>query len=273
MKKLTFFLCLLFALHNLQADKIFQDLDFSSGEWVMVGVPLHNYQLLPIQQELGTFICKDMSLLKEIQKNWDLEYTNEDNCDYHYTLKFYRNKEEMRSYTLNLYCGYITLEGLSYSFDPQLFDKVKKMAKSVDWSRINFSDEKALRKAITTLSKAPDVYWYEDVRPLEYKGFFMMGLRGLSWDTNMDSLAEATTKYIADKTGKKDFYVKENFFSLDGDMMYVSYEVNCNEDMTKHIQKIPTAVTDWKPHVNRGDTIRVVAIGVNETRYHKLMGM
>lgn len=273
MKKLAFFFLVIFAFSHLQADKIFQDLDFSSGEWVMVGVPLHNYQLLPIQQELGTFICKDLSFMKEIQRNWDFEYTNEDNCDYHYTIKFYRNKEQMRTYTLNLYCGYITVDGLSYSFDPSLFDKVKKMAKAVDWSRINFSDEKMLRKAISALNQAPDVYWYEDVKPLQYKGFFMMGLRGLSWDVNMDSLYKATTNFIIEKTGKRDFYLKENFYSVDGDLMYVSYQVNCNEEMNRHIPKIPNALTNWKLHVNQGDTIRVVAIGVNETRYHKLMGM
>ncbi len=273
MKKLAFLLSIVFAFNHLQADKIFQQLDFSSGEWVMVGVPLHNYELLPIQQELGTFICKDVSLMKEIQKGWDLEYTNEDKCDYHYTIKFYRNKEQMATYTLNLYCGYITTEGLSYSFNPQMFDKIKKMAKTVDWSRINFSDDKVLRKAISALSQAPDVYWYDDVKPLQYKGFFMMGLRGLSWDTNMDSLYNVTAAYIATKTGKKDFYLKENFYSVEGDMMYVSYQVNCNEEMSKQIQKIPTAITDWHPHVNKGDTIHVVAIGVNESRYYKLMGM
>ena len=105
------------------------------------------------------------------------------------------------------------------------------------------------------------------------KGFFMMTLRGLAWDTDMDSLYTATRNMIIIKTGKNDFYLKENFYTVRDDFMYVSYQVNCNEDLAKNIQKIPTAVTDWRPHVNRGDTIRVVAIGVNETRYYKLMGM
>lgn len=273
MKKLFFVLSIFFSFNQLLADRVFDELDFSSGEWVMVGVPLHNYQLLPIQQELGTFICKDIAFMKEIQQSWDFEYTNEDNCDYHYTLKFYRDKEAMRTYTLNLHCGYITVDGLSYSFDPKLFDRVKTRAKAVDWSRINFNDEKILRKAINTLDKAPDVYWYEDVKPLQYTGFFMLGVRGLSWDTDMDSLQRVTAALISNRSGQTPFYLKENFYSIDGDMMYVSYQVNCNEDMIKHIQKVPSAITNWRPHVNKGDTIRVVAIGVNETRYHKLMGM
>ena len=35
-------------------------MDFSSGDWALVGVPVHNYRMMPIQEELGTFVTKDV---------------------------------------------------------------------------------------------------------------------------------------------------------------------------------------------------------------------
>ncbi|MBX7242651.1 MAG: hypothetical protein K1X92_12990 [Bacteroidia bacterium] len=272
MKTQLLIICLFFlGISAVKADKILADMDFSNGEWVMVGVPLHNYQLLPVQQEMGTFICKDVAFMQDIQKVWDFEYTNEDKCDYHYTLKFYQNKELKRTVTLNLHCGYVTSEGLSYFFDPVLFNRFKAVSKPVDWSRINFEDQEVLKKAITRLSKAKDIYWYEDVKPYLYKGFVMMSFNNLPWDANQDSLQKTVEAAIKAQVNSSDFYVFQKGYQVDNDLMYVSYQVNCNENIAKKMDKMSNMITSWKPHMTKGEVLRVVAIGVDEERYGKIM--
>ena len=94
MRYLIVFLCIfLFSAHSLFARHIMADLDFKQGTWAMVAIPTHNYQLLPIQRELKTFITKDKELMKTLQKEWDFPVTFEDKCDYHYELKFYQDGE------------------------------------------------------------------------------------------------------------------------------------------------------------------------------------
>jgi hypothetical protein len=257
----------------VKADKILNDLELNSGEWVMVGVPIHNYQLMPIQQELGTFICKDVSFMREIQKQWDFEYTNEDKCDYHYAIKFYHNKQIVKTITLNLHCGYVTNDGLSYTFDPTIFNRFKQVSKPVDWSRISFEDDAVLKKAIKTLSVTNDVLWYEDVQPYQYKGYFTMSYSRLPWDVDLDSLHKEVENEVKSKTGNKEFYVQLKGYSVENDNMYVSFQVNCNEELAKKANKIPATATKWKAHLEKGQKLYVVAIGLNETKYRKLMGL
>lgn len=272
MKNLCLFLLILLHFTAAKADKVLGDVDFSSGEWVMIGVPIHNYQYLPIQQELGTFICKDLSFMKELQRAWDLEYTDADKCDYHYSIKLYKDKEVFRTYTLNLHCGYLTYDGLSYTFDPQLFSRFKAYAKPVDWSRINFENEEMLKKAVSTLTKTPDVYWYDDVSQYKYKGYLNMFYNNIPWDANQDSMLEVVAAEVRAKAGNEDFYVQQKGYTLNGDYIYISYQINCDESNAKKIAKHPNISTKWKAHMEKGSIIRVVAIGVNESRYKKLMG-
>lgn len=273
MKKIIIVFLLFLHFSAAKADKILRDIDFSSGEWVMVGVPLHNYQFLPVQEEMGTFICKDVNFMKDIQKNWDFEYTNEDKCDYHYSIKFYKNKDLAQTMTLNLHCGYITYDGLSYAFDPTLFNRFKAVSKPVDWSRINFENDDMLKKAVATLSKTSDVYWYEDVKQYQYKGYLNLAYSNLPWDVNQDSLKAAVENAIKEKTGAKDFYIQQKGYTVNGDFLYMSYQVSCDENVAKKIAKFPNAVTKWKAHIEKGEVVHVVAIGINESKYRKIMGI
>lgn len=273
MKKIVSILLLLLQISALKADKILNNLDFSSGEWVMVGVPIHNYQFLPIQQEMGTFICKDVNFMKSIQKSWDFEYTNEDKCDYHYTIKLYKNKELVETMTLNLHCGYITYDGLSYTFDPVLFNQFKSVAKPVDWSRINFENDEMLKKAVLTLSKTSDVYWYEDVKQYQYKGFVNMAYSNLPWDINQDSMYNTVVASVKEKLGNSDFYLQQKGYTVNGDLLYMSYILNCDEANAKKLAKQANVITKWKAHIEKGEVIHVVAIGVNESKYKKIMGL
>ncbi|MEL7340715.1 MAG: hypothetical protein AAGM67_09535, partial [Bacteroidota bacterium] len=82
--RITFIIVFFAAINFAAAKNILADLTLNKGDWALVGVPLHNYQLIPIQQELGTFITKNKRLLAQLQTDWDFERTFEDDCDYHY---------------------------------------------------------------------------------------------------------------------------------------------------------------------------------------------
>ncbi|GAB4425539.1 MAG: hypothetical protein OHK0039_43220 [Bacteroidia bacterium] len=252
----------------LRAERVIGDLDFRSGEWTMIGVPMHNYKKLPIQEEMGTFITKDQSLMQEIQRNWDLHFTLDDNCDYHYALKFYKQGELERTIYLNLYCGYLTVEGLSYAFDPGEFERFRTRAQAVKWSRISFADMALLKKAIEVLDRSPEVYWYEDVKPYTYPGFCMLNVPNLPWNTDLDSLHQVVSQRVTQHTGSRDFYLQTYITLIQDDRLFARYMLNCDESLA---QRLPGVYMPWRSHFLSRDSVHVVAIGIDEKGYRALM--
>ncbi|MEM6345740.1 MAG: hypothetical protein AAF927_17740 [Bacteroidota bacterium] len=267
--RLIIYLAFLLSLSPISAKTILADLALYSGDWALVGVPLHNYQLIPIQQELGTFITTNKSLLTKLQSNWDFEPTLEDDCDYHYSLKFYQDKQLVKTVLLNLHCGYVTVEGRSYRFFPEDFEELKNKANAISWSRISFGDLDVLKKAINTLNNSPEVYWYEDVKQYEYDGFFMLNLNNLPWNTDLDSLQERLQYAIERKTGSTDFYLQEYFHIVQGEKMSARYLVNCDEDTGDRLAAY--AMVPWRSHLHNRDSVRILAIGLDRRKYKKLM--
>jgi hypothetical protein len=252
----------------LQADQILSDLDFTRGNWTLVGVPVHNYRMLPVQTELGTFVCKDRDLLQDLQKDWDFGLTFDDKCDYHYSLKFYRDGELVRTLSLNLYCNYITSNGLSYQFAPEEFDRIRASARQVAWSRINFSDLDVLKKAINTLDRAGDVYWYEDVQQYQYPGFFMLSVNDLPWSADRDSLKDVVDRQLFLQLGTDDFYLQEYFHIVRDDRLFVRYIVNSEPALAERIDHVNVT---WRSHLHDRDSVSILAIGIDEQRYRRLM--
>ena len=253
----------------LQAEQVLSGLDFQSGEWTMVGVPVHNYKMLPVQRDLGTFLSQDRQLMQRLQHRWDLEPTYEDNCDYHYTLKFYRNGLLQRTMQLNLYCGYITHEGLSYRFESQEFEQLRVAAAPAKWSRITFGDLGVLQRAIQVLEREPGVYWYEDVQQYRYSGYCMLNVEGLPWDTDPDSLRTVVADRVRTVTGRNDFYLQEYFRIIRDDELQVRYTLNCEQDLARRLAG--RTYMDWRSHLHNRDSVRIVAIGIDEQAYRRLM--
>lgn len=262
------FLWLMLALLPVRAERILADLDFSQGDWTLVGVPMHNYRMLPVQSDLGTFICKDLDLLRRLQRDWDLGLTFDDKCDYHYSLKFYQNGELRETLDLNLYCGYITFQGLSYVLQPDEFERIRMAARRVPWSRITFKDLEVLKSAIQTLAKADDVYWYEDVRQYEYPGFFMLSVNNVPWSTDRDSLLQVVQAKLEREVGTDDFYLQEYFHVIRDERMFVRYLVNSEPDLASGLDNI---YMGWRSHLYDRDSVSVLAIGIDEQRYRRLM--
>lgn len=253
----------------LRADPVLSGLNFTSGNWALIGVPLHNYHLVPIQEELGTFITYDIKLMERIQQKWDLEQTFEDKCDYHYSLKLYKDGELVRTLNLNLHCGYLSYDGFSYIFDPAEFDQFRTYAREIPWSRISFTDVNLMKQAIFTLEGARDVYWYEDVEPYKYPGFFLTTVGGLPWTSNTDSLIREVRSQIELQSGRGDFYLKEYFQLIRGDELYVRYMVSCDEDLARSLPEGKSLI--WRSHLQSRTTVSILALGIDEQRYRKLM--
>ncbi|RMG17230.1 MAG: hypothetical protein D6730_24220 [Bacteroidetes bacterium] len=270
MKKIPLFTFLwLICILTAHSRHVFGHLNFAQGQWALVGVPLHNYKALPVQKELGTFITKDATFMQQIQQDWDLEMTFEDKCDYHYALKFYLDGKLVETAKLNLYCGYLTVDGFSYTFDPQEFERFKQHANPIHWSRISFADLHLLKKAIQKLDTTEDVYWYEDVQQYQYPGYFMFGINALPWSADLDSLYQAVTAQIRIQTHSSDFYLQKYYHLIRGDYLYVRYILNCEPSLAGQLDFKQTL--GWRSHLAGKDSVRIVAIGIDEQRYWELM--
>ena len=175
----------------------------------------------------------------------------------------------MRTLNLNLYCGYITIEGKSYAFDPTEFDRFKTHSKAVAWSRISFADLELLKEAIHTLEQAEDVYWYEDVKQYTYPGFIVLSINGLAWNSDLDSLFQVVDHTVERKAGTSEFYLQKYFHVIRGNKLFVKYLVNCNQWTASALEQY--ADYPWRSHLHNRDSVSILAIGIDRKRYWKLM--
>jgi len=254
---------------SVQAEKIMDDMNFSQGDWVLIGVPIHNVQNLPVQKELGTFISHDRNLMQQIKQQWDLPLTFKDKCDYHYEIKFYESGKLKRTFLINLFCGTLYDEGLSYKFDPRLFEEIRTVAKPVDWSRITFGNLDLLRKAIRILDDTPEVFWYRDVQPYLYPGYFLIRVVNIPWDANMDTVYNNIHDMVESKVRSSNFYLQEHVASMDGDYKAVKYAIYCDQSTSRRYG--PGKYINWRSHFFGKDSVQVVAIGIDLKRYLELV--
>jgi len=260
----------LLCVNQLQAKQILRDLKFNTGKWTLIGVPLHNYQLLPVQKDVGTFMTEDVQLMKDIQAAWDFDITFDDNCDYHYALKFYQDENLVKTLKLNLSCSYITIEGMSYEFQATEFDRFRKNAKPINWSRISFGQLNTLKKAVEKLDDTQGIYWYEDVNQYKYSGYFLIGYNQLPWNADLDSMYQEVSSAIEKSSGSTDFYLKEHFHLVDDEELFVRYYVNCERSFAQ-MAEMQNIFVPWRSHLETTDSIRIVAIGINEKKYWEIM--
>ncbi len=255
------------------ADPVLGHLDFSEGEWALIGVPVHNYQKIPVQTELGTFVTEDIALLRTLQRRWDFESTFDDKCDYHYALKFYRDGNLVETLQLNLHCGYITLDGFSYTFPVGEFDLVRDRARTIPWSRIRFEDSESLVKAINTLDATENVYWYDDVQQYLFPGYFMISVNDLPWNADRDSLHQQVSLYLSEMVKSDQFYLQEYYYLVTEGEMTVRYLVNCSESMAITLSEQGNTPQRWRSHFQSNNgVISILALGVDERRFRFLMG-
>ncbi|MEM6630242.1 MAG: hypothetical protein AAF694_11255 [Bacteroidota bacterium] len=254
---------------EVYADKILANMDFRKGNWSVVGIPIHNFQMLPVQSQLGTFVSEDKGLMKSIQSKWDLKMTFRDKCDYHYELKFYLDGSLKRTLKVNLVCGTLYDDGISYKFSPQMFEEVRKAAKPVDWSRITFGNLELLRKAISVLDNTPGILWYKDVQPYRYSGFFMIRVVGIPWKENMDVVYENVKRMVADRVRSNDFHLQQFLTTVSEGKRTVKYYVYCEEPIADLYGK--GQYIRWRSHFFGEDSVQIVAIGVDIRKYMQLM--
>jgi hypothetical protein len=254
---------------NLQARKVLADLDLSNGNWVMIGVSLRNATLHPVQDTLGTFICKDKSILNKIREEWDFSPMFEDVCDYHYAIKFYKDGELKLTLRANLNCEYITLGGAAFDFTPKDLLKYRPFFKSINWSRITFRNQDVLKEAVRKISELPNVYAYQDIRPYLYSGYFTVGLDELHWNIDKDSLTREVMKEVRSLSGRRDFYAAPTFVFVQGDQMKMRYEIYCDPDFLKDYTGPVSA--GWRSHLEYTEQIQIIMIGLSREAYQKIM--
>lgn len=273
MKKFVLvFICSLFSL-SLNAERLLDDLDMEQGRWEMIGVSLHNYHHLDIQDQLGTFIVRDQYILKQIREKWDFEEVFEDYCDYHYALKFYKDGELVKTMRVNLLCDYISIGGMSYRFSKKDFTEYKRYFKPIRWSRIRFRDLDLLKVAVNNLDDIPNVYWYGDVKMYNFKGMFTTQMDSLPWNTDKDSVIEAVSNQIANQLGREDFYIALHYWTISDDLewMNLRLQIFCEEDFFAEYTRKKPYILRWRDHFSEQSFVQIVVIGMNRDEYFKKM--
>ena len=228
--------------------QILADLNFAEGQWTMIGVSTYNYHPLPIQDELGSFKLQDINVLKHMQKKWNVTPFYEDNCEYHYVLKFYNGKDLVKTLKVNLYCNYITEDVFSYRFEPEWITEMRSAYQKIQWKNVRFNNLNALRKVIDKAKKDTHTFLYHDVRPYLHDGFFIASSPNLDWNINRDSVIKAMENKIAERTGTKDFHLVAYLFYINDEWkISFRYVIYCNENVAKKY-KSADVTADWRHH-------------------------
>jgi hypothetical protein len=250
--------------------KLLEDLDFSQGEWELVGVSLHNYYIVPIQNEIRHFLIRNREVLQDMKKNWVFEQTYNDYCEHHYALRFYKDGKMMKFLKINLHCGYISDGGLSYKMDSSKFTQYRKYFFPLKLSRVGYRSLTNIRKAIQVLINQKDVWLYYDHIPYQYDGFFVVKIDSLPWHANRDSVLQEMKKTIAFYTSSSDFYLKQFIYFVDEGLQSIRYEVYCNKELAQKVpEKMITA--GWRGHFDFVDRIDLVFVGINKKEYFELV--
>ncbi len=269
--KVLFAFVLLLSSLNIfgEPKKMLDDLDFSNGEWEMVGVSLHNYYLVPIQSEIRHFVLRNREILQDMKKNWVFEQTYSDYCEHHYALRFYKDGKMVKFLKVNLHCGYITEGGLSYKMDSTQFTKYKRYFYPLKLSRVGYRSLTNIRKAINVLLNQKDVWLYYDHIPYYYDGYFVVKIDSLPWYANRDSVQLEMKKKIISFTDSN-FYLKQFIYFIDEGIQSIRYEVYCGKELA---QKVPENMitAGWRGHFEFADRIDLVFVGINKREYFQLV--
>lgn len=258
------------ALHK----PLLADLNLGRGTWEMVAVSLHNHNIVDLQNQLGTFVLDNPEVLTDMQRDWAFRPMYEDYCDYHYILKFYQDKRLVKSLKVNLHCNYITDGVLSYHFAPEALTKHKAHFRRVSWAMRKYTDLAKLREAVDKLEQLPDVYFYQDVRPYRYDGYFTMKSDNLPWNVDRDSLIRATEGQLRAATGSNDFFVHPYIYYMVGEReisfrFQVFTSRQTGERYARHGQHL---VTEWRPHLKTpGDFVLLTMVGISQRRYNQVV--
>jgi hypothetical protein len=252
-----------------KAYKILSQFHFEQGFWEVAGVKLYNHRMHPIQEELSTFVIKDKDILKKLQQEWEVTPFFEDYCEWHYALKFYCNNKLIKTLKINLYCNYITDGVISYTFKPDFLTKYKLYYKKLPWASVGFTNLQQLRKTIRLLEKKNGVYFYHDLKPYDYDGYFALGVNGLDWGINRDSVVKMVYNKVYAYTGSKDFYVEPYYSFMDNkELICMRFHIYCNQDFAAiYQQKDPNIVASWRSHLDfrdPGEEIELVVIGLTK---------
>ncbi|MCS7298141.1 MAG: hypothetical protein RMK19_08625 [Bacteroidia bacterium] len=243
-------------------------IDFSQGEWSLVGISVTNYAPHPLQQRFSAFILQDKAVLKQMQELWQGHPVYEDYCEYHYILRLYCGRRLLKSFKVNLRCGYITEGVFSYSFSPEWLERFAESFRPVAWSRVWFRRNETLKIAVQALLEAPEVYFLEEPEPYLYGGRFILAVDSVHWRVDRDSLYRAVEAQIKAVFPSQRAFVRPYFFYLDDkSLLYFRFEVFCEKsDYERYGRRLAVAV-GWQPHIAPGEAKRLILVGVNRERF------
>lgn len=261
------------------AKQLLKDLNFNEGDWHMVGVSLTNYKRMPLQEELKTFILDNEGVMRKIQREWDFQPMYNDWCDWHYAIKFYKNKRLVKTLKINLHCRYITMGVLSFKFEPELLARHKSYYRKIDWATISYDDIETLREDIRMIKPKERMFFYGDVKKYLYDGYFVVGVDDLDLLVERDSVQTDLTRRISEFLNDDNFYLKPYIRFLDDNMeISMRFNVYCNETTYRtYVRKVdhPKVTAHWRSHLHfkrapDEQVYKINVIGMNKERYRRM---
>lgn len=258
-------------LQNAFSKQLLKDLDFEEGTWVMVAVSLHNYKLHPYQEKFGTFVMKNQENMKQMKEEWSFDMMFEDYCDYHYAIKFYKDGKLKETFLINLNCNYITKGKLAYHFTPNDLFKFSNDFQRVSWSRVRYKNIQDIQKSVKKLVKATDVYLYNDFKPYDYSGWFVIHKDDLYWNPDKDSLENAVAEEIYQNTGIKNFYIKQYMYYLDEKFKLKMFYYVYSEEALFKKYTLNNVTGAWRKHEEDRGYIQLVVVGVGKKQFYKII--
>lgn len=245
-------------------------LDFTQGNWSLIGVSLHNAAPIPEQTEWGTFMITDRNQLLAIQEAWRGPLAFNDFCDYHYAIKLYKDDALVKTILLNLRCNYATTEGLAYTFTAEQLHLLKP-ERRLPWSRIRFTDMERVRLALARLPRHKQIFFYEPYAELQYDGFVTLALNGRHWREPRVQLMDSLSNLIEASLGHRGFHLEEYAQFTDDAITYdYRYKLYLNEPSA---QRLPPglATLSWQAHLAHAPHIQLIVVGINERDYRRIM--
>jgi hypothetical protein len=262
----------------------FDEFDFRDGAtWELVGVSLYNTVTVPFQDEMKTWIVRDTGALNQMRSTWVFSPYYDDFCEWHYSLKLYRNQKLMKTLRINLHCNYIKDGVLSFVFRPEMLYQYKPHMERINWSSISYYNLQNLRTAAQRFNETDNLYLYDDIRPFLFDGFFVIGLDDLYWRVDRDSIQREVEASVRSCLGSDQFFVEPSFLFLSESFTKLSlrYTIYCNEtEYYTYKRKVPenNVTAGWRDHFAflpstdpRARRVQIFVIGMTRNRYAEIM--
>ena len=127
----------------------------------------------PLQKKLGEFYTDDITVLNALKRAW--VFTRPQKiyaCGYHYDVMVLKNREEIETFAINLYCKELVANGRSLVFDQKKLDAFSSRFKRLYRKLDHFPTIEAAREYWNKIRSDQDMVYASEPKWLVFEGSF-----------------------------------------------------------------------------------------------------